>query len=904
MRPLNIGREIARIRNQQGDNWLAIALQRIQEHVNALPANIIAAQHTEVPAPGPIAPVTTPLVTSIPIPISSPLPPPFVNPVIGGVHIVTSTTHTIASTDNGELVSFNNASSIAVTLPDSSTLPPLFFCAIENTGIGVLTLTPAVGTIDGAASLSLSQGQGIFIYSDQINWYTERGVAAAGGVNLQTGTTYALTVSDLGKLVSFTNSSAIALSLPAISSLPSRFYCWLENRGVGALTITPNTETIDGAANLVIGTNQGIGLYTDGLNWYTERGLSFFAGGANLQSGTTYTVLASDNGKLVSFTNAAVMAVTLPHPNTLVSTFYFWIENRGAGSLVVNSTSPDTIDGAVSIQVPMNNGLGFYTDGANWYTMRGLSAQFGGVNIQTGTTYTIQLSDAGKMVILNNTSAVAVTLPTAASSWANFKCSIFNYNVGPVTITPQTGTIGGATSLTLAYYEAIDAYADSVGGNWWPQGGIFPSGVNTQTGTSYGLAEADIGKLVTLNNASAVAVSLPGTNVLGNQFHCAIANLGAGVVTITPGAGTIDGGSSVTLSQSQGIELYYDGTNYFTLRGLGSGGGGGAGGGVNLQSGTTYTVVASDSGKLVSITNASAMTITLTAAATVGVTFRCAIQNRGAGALTVTPASGTIDGASSLSVAARMGIEVFSDGSNFYTSRGLSSGGGMTNPMTAQGDMIYGGTSGAPTRLVFGTNDFDLSMQSNIPAWTRKWALNSGRLYNTGALPVVITATNNASYPDLDVSASFRTGGFVTLGSDFLMTNTSLLYEMAVALPVQSTSSSYYNYRAVLFCVLDATGGIRIALSGSSLVAAWVIWEPTVFDLGTNAIVYSSRQTALESFVSYAGATTVRIEINAGMNLTSGGGNNLSLRMSQAVASGTSTLKAGSHVICVQGGAV
>ena len=45
------------------------------------------------------------------------------------------------------------------------------------------------------------------------------------------------------------------------------------------------------------------------------------------------------------------------------------------------------------------------------------------------------------------------------------------------------------------------------------------------------------------------------------------------------------------------------------------------------------------------------------------------------------------------------------------------SGGGISNPMTAVGDMIVGGTSGAPARLAAGTNGYVLTIVSGTPAW-------------------------------------------------------------------------------------------------------------------------------------------------------------------------------------------
>jgi hypothetical protein len=60
--------------------------------------------------------------------------------------------------------------------------------------------------------------------------------------------------------------------------------------------------------------------------------------------------------------------------------------------------------------------------------------------------------------------------------------------------------------------------------------------INAQTGTSYTVLDGDCGKLVSVNNASAVAVTLPQAN--GSTFisgwSADFLNKGAGTVTVTP----------------------------------------------------------------------------------------------------------------------------------------------------------------------------------------------------------------------------------------------------------------------------------------------------------------------------------------------------------------------------------
>jgi len=63
----------------------------------------------------------------------------------------------------------------------------------------------------------------------------------------------------------------------------------------------------------------------------------------------------------------------------------------------------------------------------------------------------------------------------------------------------------------------------------------YKANFNAQTGTTYTLVAGDTGKTVTLNNASAITVTLP--NSLAEGFECECIQLGAGQVTFSAGAG-------------------------------------------------------------------------------------------------------------------------------------------------------------------------------------------------------------------------------------------------------------------------------------------------------------------------------------------------------------------------------
>ena len=71
----------------------------------------------------------------------------------------------------------------------------------------------------------------------------------------------------------------------------------------------------------------------------------------------------------------------------------------------------------------------------------------------------------------------------------------------------------------------------------------FAANMNTQTGTSYTLLASDNGKIITLNNAAAITLTVP---ALFAGFNCMIVQLGAGEVTLTASGTTISNRSSFT----------------------------------------------------------------------------------------------------------------------------------------------------------------------------------------------------------------------------------------------------------------------------------------------------------------------------------------------------------------------
>lgn len=146
--------------------------------------------------------------------------------------------------------------------------------------------------------------------------------------------------------------------------------------------------------------------------------------------------------------------------------------------------------------------------------------------------------------------------------------------------TPVAAQIGIPTTPAGAGSGSVTSIATSCGvsgGTITTTGTISGNATpNAQTGTSYAILDGDCGKLVTLNNAASVAVSIAQAGTAGSfasGWFATIKNLGAGTVTLTPTTSTIDGAASITLATNESFDLYSNGSNYITGRGKGGGSG-------------------------------------------------------------------------------------------------------------------------------------------------------------------------------------------------------------------------------------------------------------------------------------------------------------------------------------------
>jgi len=202
----------------------------------------------------------------------------------------------------------------------------LYFCVTANTWTGPFSEGDGTGTV---TSLSASGGTETTTGSVITTTGTIRGVET---VDARTSTTESLLDATRGKLVTFGNAGATAVSIAqagTAGNFASGWYVDVKVVGAGTVTITPATSTIDGAATLVLTQGKTARIHSDGTNYVTGLQGSLSASGASY---LVYTALLTQTG-----TDAPVATVL---ENTLGGTVVWARVGAGVYTATLASAFP------------------------------------------------------------------------------------------------------------------------------------------------------------------------------------------------------------------------------------------------------------------------------------------------------------------------------------------------------------------------------------------------------------------------------------------------------------------------------------------------------------------------------------------------------------------------------------
>jgi fibronectin-binding autotransporter adhesin len=400
---------------------------------------------------------------------------------------------------------------------------------IAATSVTALSGLPTIvnGTILGNGSGSTASPTALSVSGNLA--ITAAGLITSQAINPQTGTTYTMLSTDAGKLVTFTNASAIAVTLPQATTtgFTAGYSFDVQVPGAGSVTITPTTSTINGASTLVIAHNQGCTITSDGTNYQVSACTAATGGGsvafsaltsstnttAAMVVGTGGSLAVSGSGTIAATNTTGVNGASVPASATVLGTNSssqaVAATTTGTGTTVVLATSPILVTPALG--TPSSGTLTNAT-----------GLPFSGLATGTNTAATLTVGTGGTLTV-SGTGVV---------------------NANEVNGATVPASVAGCTNSSSQIVACSTA-------------------VNAQTGTTYTVLSTDARSLITFSNASAVAVTLPqATGSFTTGFYTAVQNLGVGLVTITPTTSTVNGAATLVLPRNTGCTLISDGTNY------------------------------------------------------------------------------------------------------------------------------------------------------------------------------------------------------------------------------------------------------------------------------------------------------------------------------------------------------
>lgn len=230
----------------------------------------------------------------------------------------------------------------------------------------------------------------------------------------------------------------------------------------GNLVINPVTGLLDcagtsssggGVTNLAasngVGTSSGAAITTTGTLWADWP--------RNAQVGTSYALVTGDRGKVVTFSNAASIAVTINEAGTtgFEAGWLTIVKNNGAGTVTITPTT-STIDGALTLVLYTGDWALISSAGGQYETINSKLAQSTGIVVTPNRTGKTVLADTTYLLSKGTdqsgaTKYCASTDATGTSYTCNLSptLDVANLVAGSVFIWNRTNVCSTGTGLQL-----------------------------------------------------------------------------------------------------------------------------------------------------------------------------------------------------------------------------------------------------------------------------------------------------------------------------------------------------------------------------------------------------------------------------------------------------------------------
>jgi hypothetical protein len=203
-----------------------------------------------------------------------------------------------------------------------------------------------------------------------------------GFVDARTTITETIRDASYGKLVTFTNAAAIAVTLDSnVLDTPAGFMCFALVAGAGTATFTPSSGTINGLASIPLAQGEGGIFFFDGTNWEvatmigTTVVIPVTEGGTGRSTLTAHAVLVGEgtspigmvgpgtaNWPLLGAGGAADPAFSQPRGNTAVAQFADSTTNPTTGDLAKFDANGNVADAGILASAVVSTGVTLTAD--------------------------------------------------------------------------------------------------------------------------------------------------------------------------------------------------------------------------------------------------------------------------------------------------------------------------------------------------------------------------------------------------------------------------------------------------------------------------------------------------------------------------------------------------------------
>jgi len=247
------------------------------------------------------------------------------------------------------------------------------------------------------------------------------------------------------------------VSVTGVISANSATLVTLNFTGGGTTSIGPNNALPTDPADLEIRTNGNCDVVLDYDDNESSQAFRVKDGDGNIMFSVDEDGISVANG------TASTGAVLRLGEATANGTNYVAVQ--APASLAANTTyTLPTADGT-SGQLLSTNGSGTLS----WATASGGGASYSAVRTQSGTTYTLALTDAGDYIQTTSTTAVTITVPLQSSvTWAADTEIYFEQNnTGQITIAGASGvTVNSSETLKTAGRYSVIALKRVASDTW------------------------------------------------------------------------------------------------------------------------------------------------------------------------------------------------------------------------------------------------------------------------------------------------------------------------------------------------------------------------------------------------------------------------------------------------------